>query len=386
MPTYARADVTFERGDGPYLTATDGRRYLDFGAGVAVNALGHSHPKMVKALTEQAAKLWHVSNLYQAPWQERVARKLVDNSFADTVFFCNSGAEAMEACIKLARKYQSSKGTPERYRLLVAGGAFHGRTLATLAAGGQEKHLAGFLPVVEGFDRIPYANMNALRGAITAETAAVLVEPIQGEGGIIPGGLDYLREIRRACDEFGLLMILDEVQTGIGRTGKLFAHQWADIKPDIVGTAKGLGGGFPVGACLATEKAAAGMTPGTHGSTFGGNLLAMAAAETVLDEVLSPGFLDHVQSVGRYLRDTLAGLVGDFPQVFSEVRGSGLMLGLRCVPPNGEVNARLLHHGLITVAAGDNVIRFLPPLIITEAHVDEAAGLMRGALENWLPS
>jgi len=383
MPTYARADIEFVRGEGPYLFSTQGRRYLDFGSGVAVNALGHCHPKLVAALTAQAGRMWHVSNLYNAPWQEKVARKLVDHSFADTVFFCNSGAEAMECCIKMARHFHHNGGYPERNRILVTGGAFHGRTLATLAAGGQERHLAGFDPIVEGFDRVPFGNMNALRGAINGSTGAILVEPVQGEGGIQPASLEYLRDLRRAADEFGLLLILDEVQTGNGRTGKLFAHEWAGITPDILGTAKGLGGGFPVGACLATARAASHMTAGTHGSTFGGNPLAMAVADAVLDEILSEGFLHHVHVVGNILWDQLNLLVRDFPDLFEEARGLGMMLGLKCRVDNYQLKNRLLEAGLLVVPAGDNVVRLLPPLNIDETHVAEAVGLLRQVCEKW---
>jgi acetylornithine/N-succinyldiaminopimelate aminotransferase len=376
MPTYARADLAFERGEGPYLFATDGRRYLDFGAGVAVNALGHAHPRLVAALTAQAEKLWHCSNLYRVPGQERVAAKLIDNSFAETVFFCNSGAEAMEGVIKMMRKYHDATGQPDRDRVIVMEGAFHGRTLATLAAGGQEKHLKGFEPVVDGFDRVPFGNMNMLRQAIGPTTAGILLEPIQGEGGIRPAEIDFLRQTRAAADEFGLLLGFDEVQTGIGRTGKLFAHQWADIAPDIVGAAKGLGGGFPVGAVLATAKAAVGMVPGSHGSTFGGNPLAMAAAGTVLDVVLEDGFLDHVRSIGALLRAELDMLAAAHGAVIEAVRGAGLMLGLKCKPLNTKVVAALLGNGLLTVGAGDNVVRLLPPLIIDEPHVREAVAIL----------
>jgi acetylornithine/N-succinyldiaminopimelate aminotransferase len=385
MPTYARADVAFERGQGAYLWSTDGRRYLDFGAGVAVTALGHCHPRLVAALQDQAAKVWHTSNLYRVPGQERVAARLVANSFADTVFFCNSGAEAMECCIKVARKYHYANGNPQRYRIICATGAFHGRTLATLAAGGQEKHLKGFGPLVPGFDHVPYGNLNSLRDAIGPETAAILVEAVQGEGGVVPGDPDYLRRLRATADEFGLLLMFDEVQTGIGRTGRLFAHQHYDIAPDIVGVAKGLGGGFPVGACLATAKAASGMTAGAHGSTFGGNPLAMAVAETVLDVILEPGFLDEVTRIGALFRAGLERLVADHAQVVTEVRGLGLMLGLKCVLPNTELNARLLANGLLAIPAGDNVVRLLPPLIVREPEVTEALALLERTLSEVAP-
>jgi len=376
MPTYARADLAFERGEGAYLFATDGRRFLDFASGVAVNALGHCHPHMVAALKAQAEKLWHCSNLYRVPGQEKLAGRLIEQSFAETVFFCNSGAEAMEGVIKLCRKYQDETGHPERYRVIVAGGAFHGRTLATIAAGGQEKHLKGFAPKVDGFDHVSYGNLNELRAAITPETAAILVEPIQGEGGVRPASLDYLRSLRTIADEFGLLLAFDEVQTGMGRTGKLFAHQWAGIAPDVMGTAKGLGGGFPVGAILATEKAACGMTAGTHGSTFGGNPLAMAAANAVLDVMLADGFMSHVRAMGDLLWTGLGELVNKYPTILEERRGAGLMLGVKCVVPSGDLSAKLTEKGLLTVGAGDNVIRLLPPLVIEPAHVAEALDIL----------
>jgi acetylornithine/N-succinyldiaminopimelate aminotransferase len=377
MPVYARTDLAFERGEGPYLFDAAGRRYLDFASGVAVTALGHSHPRLLAALTAQLGKVWHTSNIYRVPGQERVAAKLIANSFADTVFFCNSGAEAMEGVIKLCRKYQHDTGHPERYRIITAEGAFHGRTLATIAAGGQAKHLHGFEPTMDGFDHVPWGNLNELRAAITPQTAAILVEPVQGEGGIRPATVDYLRGLRATADEFGLLLAMDEVQTGMGRTGKLFAHEWSGIAPDVMGIAKGLGGGFPVGAVLASEKAAVGMVPGTHGSTFGGNPLAMAAAETVIDVMLEPGFLAHVRDMGALLWTETGKLVEEFPTVVEERRGLGLLLGLKCRPANTEVYKQLLANGLVTVVAGDNVVRLLPPLIIEKQQVDEAAAIMR---------
>jgi len=380
MPTYARADLAFERGEGAWLVSVDGRRYLDFGAGVAVTALGHCHPRLVAALKDQAAKLWHCSNLYRVPGQETVAARLVASSFAETVFFCNSGAEAMEGCIKMARKYHHAAGRPERHRIICAEGAFHGRTLATIAAGGQKKHLEGFAPEVQGFDHVPYGNLNALRDAITPETAAILVEPVQGEGGVIPGDPDYLRRLRAAADEFGVLLILDEVQTGMGRTGRLFAHEHAGITPDIMGVAKGLGGGFPVGAVLATAKAASGMTPGSHGSTFGGNPLAMAAAGAVLDTLLEPGFLAGVEARAASLRAKVEAVCTRFPAVVAEVRGLGMMLGLKSRIPNTELVAKLAANGLLTVGAGDNVVRLLPPLIIGEDEIDEAVLILARTL------
>lgn len=379
MPTYNRADFAIERGEGAYVFTTDGRRFLDFGAGIAVSSMGHAHPRLVAALQAQAAKLWHTSNLYQSPGQQKVAEMLVANSFADSVFFCNSGGEANEGVLKAIRKYHSYNGHPEKYRGIVMEGAFHGRTLATLAAGGQEKHLAGFGPVVDGFDRVPFGNMNALRDAIGPETAAIHLEPIQGEGGIRPASADYLKALRATADEFGLLLTFDEVQTGVGRTGKLFAHQWAGIEPDAIAVAKGLGGGFPVGAILAKEKVAACLTPGSHGTTFGGNPLAMAVAAEVLDLILAPGFLEHVQEMGALLKSELEKVASDYPKLLGPVNGKGLMLGLKCHIPNTEMQAKLTAGGLLTVGAGDNNIRFIPPLIIGPEHVAEAAGILRAA-------
>ncbi|MCA1909885.1 MAG: aspartate aminotransferase family protein [Magnetospirillum sp.] len=376
MPTYARVDVAFERGEGAWLWTTDGRRYLDFGAGVAVTNLGHCHPKLVAALQDQAAKLWHTSNLYRVPGQEKVAAKLVANTFADTVFFCNSGAEANECAIKMARKYHYDSGDKNRTEIICATGAFHGRTLATIAAGGQEKHLKGFDPQMPGFVHVPYGNLNALRDAISEKTAAILVEPVQGEGGIVPGDPDYLKRLRAAADEFGLLLIFDEVQTGMGRTGALFAHQGMGVAPDIMPVAKGLGGGFPVGACLATEKAAKGMVAGAHGSTFGGNPLAMAVAETVLDVMLEPGFMDAVKAKAAKLRQGLDAIAARHGAVIEQVRGLGLMIGLKARIPNTELQARLLANGLLTVGAGDNVVRLLPPLIIGDAEIAEALAII----------
>ena len=380
MPTYARADVAFERGEGAYLWTGDGRRFLDFGSGVAVTALGHCHPHLVKALQDQAGRLWHTSNLYRVTGQETVAATLAQNTFADTVFFCNSGAEANECAIKMARKYHYEGGDKGRYEIVCATGAFHGRTLATIAAGGQEKHLKGFDPHTPGFVHVPYGNLNALRAAITPQTAAILVEPVQGEGGIIPGDPDYLKRLRATADEFGLLLIFDEVQTGMGRTGTLFAHEQSGIAPDIMPVAKGLGGGFPVGACLATEKAARGMTAGAHGSTFGGNPLAMAAAGAVLDVMLAPGFLAEVAHWGQVLRARLADLPERFPTAIEEVRGIGMMIGLKCRIPNTDLQAKLMANGLLTVGAGDNVVRLLPPLIIREREIDEALDILTRTL------
>ncbi len=386
MPVYARADIAFEKGDGAYLWTADGRRYLDFGSGVAVTALGHCHPRLVEALQRQVGLLWHTSNLYRVSGQERVARRLVEQTFADTVFFCNSGAEANECAVKMARKFQSETGHPGRHRILCADNAFHGRTLATIAAGGQEKHLKGFGPRVEGFDHVPFGNLNALRAAIAEDTAAILVEPVQGESGVVPADPAYLRGLRAAADEFGLLLIFDEVQTGMGRTGTFFASQQAGVDPDIMSVAKGLGGGFPVGACLATARAAVGMTAGSHGSTFGGNPLAMAAAEAVLDVMLTPGFLETVAHQSALLRERLEQLCARFSSVIESVRGLGMMLGLKCRLPNTELQSALLANGLLTVGAGDNVVRLLPPLIIGEAEIDEAIAILSKTFSEVMPS
>lgn len=376
MPTYARTDLAFERGEGVYLYASDGRRFLDFGAGVAVVSLGHCHPHLVAALTRQAHTLWHCSNLYRIPGQERLAQRLVDATFADSVFFSNSGAEAMECALKIARKFHDDTGAPERYRVIACTDGFHGRTLATIAAGGQEKHLKGFAPIVDGFDHVRFGNLNEMRAAVTKETAAVVVEAVQGEGGLHVASQDYLRAVRRLCDEFGILMIMDEVQTGIGRTGRLFAHEWAGIAPDVMATAKGIAGGFPMGATLAVEKAAKVMGPGSHGSTFGGNPLATAAANAVLDVLLEPGFLDRVNAVAKRLWQKLGEVARSHPEIIAEVRGAGLMVGMKCVGENLKLVQDLIGEGLLTVPAGDNVVRLLPPLVIENAHVDEAMAIL----------
>jgi acetylornithine/N-succinyldiaminopimelate aminotransferase len=371
LPTYARIDLAFERGEGVWLFATNGERYLDFTSGVAVNALGHAHPHLVAAVTEQANKLWHVSNLYQAPEAERVAQRLCDASFADVVFFCNSGAEAMECTIKTARKYHAANGAPERYRTITFEGAFHGRTLATLAAGGQKKYLDGFGPVVQGFDQVPFGDFEATKAAITPETAAILTEPIMGEGGVRVVEPPFLRALRELCDQNGLLLLFDEVQSGMGRTGELFAHQRVGVEPDIMALAKALGGGFPVGACLATREAAKGMTAGTHGSTFGGNPLAMSAANAVLDVMLEPGFLERVRRIALLFKQRLAEIKDRHPSIIAEVRGEGLLVGLRAAVPVGDLVDAMRAENMITVAAGDNVVRLLPPLIINEQEIAE---------------
>lgn len=375
MATFARAPLAFERGEGVWLYAANGERYLDFTSGVAVNALGHAHPHLVAALTEQAGKLWHVSNLYEIPEAERVAARLCAASFADVAFFCNSGAEAVECAIKTARKYHAAGGRPERYRIITFEGAFHGRTLATLAAGGQQKYLDGFGPVVEGFDQVPFADLEATRRAVGGETAAIMIEPLMGEGGVRVVAPAFLRGLRQLCDGHGLLLIFDEVQSGMGRTGELFAYQRTGVSPDIMSLAKALGGGFPVGACLATAAAAKGMTAGTHGSTFGGNPLAMSAASATLDVMLEPGFLDRVKRMSLVLKQRLAALKDRYPAVIAEVRGEGLLLGLRAVVPAGALVEALRAEHMLAVAAGDNVVRLLPPLIVSEPEI--ADGMAR---------
>jgi acetylornithine/N-succinyldiaminopimelate aminotransferase len=371
MTTFARVDLAFERGEGVWLVTKDGERYLDFTSGVAVNALGHAHPQLVAALTEQAQKVWHVSNLYEIPESERVAARLCAASFADVVFFCNSGAEAVEGAIKTARKYHAVNGQSERYRIITFEGAFHGRTLATLAAGGQRKYLEGFGPVVDGFDQVPFADLEAVKTAIGPATAAIMIEPLMGEGGVRTVEPSFLRALRELCDRDGLLLIFDEVQSGMGRTGELFSYQRTGVTPDIMALAKALGGGFPVGAVLATSAAAKGMTPGTHGSTFGGNPLAMSAANATLDVMLAPGFFDHVKKIGILLKQRLAEIKDRYPSLIAEVRGEGLLIGLRAIVPAGDLVNALRAEKMLAVAAGDNVVRLLPPLIISEQEIAE---------------
>jgi acetylornithine/N-succinyldiaminopimelate aminotransferase len=383
MPTYARADVVFERGEGPYLYATDGRRFLDFAAGVAVTALGHAHPYLIKALTEQANKVWHTSNLFRVAGQESLAKRLTELTFADTVFFTNSGAEAWECGAKVVRKYHYENGNPQKTRIITFEQAFHGRTLASISAAKQEKLVKGFGPLLDGFDQVAFGNLNELRNAITPETGGICVEPIQGEGGIRAGSVEFLRGLREVCDEFGLLLFFDEIQTGVGRTGKLFAHEWAGITPDVMAVAKGIGGGFPLGACLATERAASGMTAGTHGSTYGGNPLATAVGNAVLDLVTAPGFLDGVQRISGILQGRLTDLIAKHPGFFLELRGQGLLLGLKVAPPVGDVVAKLRANGMLSVPAGDNVVRLLPPLIIGEQQVDEAIAILDQTAREW---
>ncbi len=378
--TFARAHLAFERGEGVRLFTQDGDEYLDFAAGIAVNSLGHAHPHLVDALTSQASKLWHVSNLYEIPGQERLAQRLCDATFAEKVFFTNSGAEALECAFKTARRYHYQNGNPERVNILTFEGAFHGRTLATIAAGGQEKYLEGFGPKAPGFLQLPFGDEQAVIDAVNDETAAILIEPIQGEGGIRPATGPFLNFLREICDQNGILLIYDEVQTGVGRTGKFFAYEWSGAAPDLMAVAKGIGGGFPLGACLATEDAAKAMVAGTHGTTYGGNPLAMAVGNAILDVVLEEGFLENVRDVALYLRQQLAGLVDSFPDLLEEVRGEGLLLGLKCKAVNMDVMAAFKDEGLLSVPAGDNVVRLLPPLIITIDDVREANTKMQKAL------
>ncbi|WP_184012799.1 acetylornithine transaminase [Rubricella aquisinus] len=372
MPTYARAPLSFEKGEGPWLITESGERYLDMGAGIAVAALGHAHPALVAALEEQARRLWHTSNLYNIPNQQALAERLVEHTFADTVFFTNSGTEATECAVKMARKYHHAKGQPERHRIITFQGSFHGRTLGMISAAGAEKLTKGFGPLLPGFDILPFGDHDALTAAITDETAAIMIEPVQGEGGILPVPPQCLKGLRDLCDQHGILLIMDEIQCGMGRTGKLFAHEWSGITPDIMAVAKGIGGGFPLGACLATEDAASGMTAGTHGTTYGGNPLACAVGIAVVDEMLKDGFLDHVSRLAGHMRQGLEGLIAAHPDVFELVRGEGLMIGVKCKVPNIDVvNAGYAAH-ILTVPGGDNVIRILPPLNLTIEEVDEA--------------
>jgi acetylornithine/N-succinyldiaminopimelate aminotransferase len=374
LPTYARVDLAFERGVGAWLFTAEGERYLDFTSGVAVNAFGHAHPYMVAALTEQAKKLWHVSNLYRIQEGERLADRLCALSFADTVFFQNSGAEAIECAIKMARKYQSASAKPERYRIVTFEGAFHGRTLAAIAATGNMKYLEGFGPPVEGFDQVPYADLDATKKAIGPQTGAIMIEPVMGEGGVRVVPHAFLKALRQLCDRHGLLLIFDEIQTGIGRTGDVFAYQHTDVTPDIMTLAKALGGGFPIGASLATAEASKGMTTGTHGSTFGGNPLAMAVGNAAIDLVTADGFIENVRKMSLLLKQRLAELKDGHASVIAEVRGEGLLIGLRMVPPASAMVDELRAEKMITVAAGDNVVRLLPPLIVGEEEISHAIG------------
>src|SRR5436309_6127075 len=371
FPTYARADVAFVRGEGAYLFDEGGRRYLDFGAGVAVNALGHAHPHLVEALREQAGKLWHTSNLYRVPGQEKLARRLIDATFADTVFFTNSGAEAVECAIKTARRYHFANGRPEKHNLITFSNAFHGRTMATISATDQAKMIDGFAPLLPGFKVVEFNDLDAALAAIDENTAGFLLEPIQGEGGIRPGTHEFLSGLRAACDEHDLMLVFDEVQCGVARTGALYAYQHYGVEPDIMATAKGIGGGFPMGACLASEKAAGGMVIGTHGSTFGGNPLAMAAGQAVFDIIANEEFLADVRQKGERLRSALEQMIPNHDHLFDSVRGVGLMLGVKMKTDSRAFVNYLRTKGLLTVAAGDNVMRIVPPLVIEEEHIRE---------------
>lgn len=379
MGTYGRINVVFDRGEGSWLIAKNGDRYLDFGSGIAVNALGHANPRLIKALSDQAARLWHTSNLYRIDGQEKLAENLVANTFADKVFFCNSGAEACEGAIKLARRYQFAKGHPERYRVVTFQGSFHGRTLATISASGNPKHLEGFGPEMPGFDHVPFGDHEATRAAVGPETAAIMIEPIMGEGGIRDVPPQCLQGLRELCDKHGLLLIIDEVQTGVGRTGKLFAHEWAGIKPDVMAIAKGIGGGFPLGAVLATEEAAQGMVPGTHGSTFGGNPLAVAVGNEVLTTVLEPGFLENVRDKALRLRQELARLQDEHPDAIEAIRGNGLLIGVKLKLPLADVVNACFDEKLLTVVAGDNVMRLIPPLNVTDEEMVDAVNRLSAA-------
>jgi len=379
MPTYAPSDLAFERGEGVYLYSVEGKKYLDFCSGIAVTALGHGHPHLVQALKDQAGKVLHFSNLYRIPAQEKMAERLVEQSFASSVFFCNSGAEAVECGLKNVRRYHHENGNPARNRIITCTNSFHGRTLATISAAKQEKHMAGFAPMLDGFDQVAFGNLNEMRAMITDETAAILVEPVQGEGGINYAAEDYLNKLRETADEYGLLLFLDEVQTGMGRTGKLFAYQWSEIEPDVLAIAKGLGGGFPVGACLANDKVSSSMAPGSHGSTFGGNPMAMAAANAVLDVMLQDGFLDHVLEMSTILQNGLKDTAVAHPEALGTVRGKGLLAGVEFKGTNTDLVKKLEEKGLLTVVAGNSVVRFIPPLIVEKPHIDEAIGLLHEA-------
>ena len=383
LPTYNRAPFTFVKGEGSWLIEADGRRFLDLGAGIAVNALGHAHPALVEVLTDQAQNLWHVSNLYQIPAQQKLADSLVEHTFADTVFFTNSGTEACELAVKMARKHFFDLGQPERVEILTFEGAFHGRSAAGIAAAGSEKMTKGFGPLLPGFQSVRWGDHDALTAAASQEhVAAILVEPVQGEGGIRPVPDQCLKGLRDLCDEHGILLIFDEVQCGVGRTGRLFAHEWAGISPDIMMVAKGIGGGFPLGAVLATEAAANGMTAGTHGSTYGGNPLGCAIGAKVLEIVGDEAFLADVNRRAGLLRQKLEGLVAAHPDAFEAVRGSGLMLGLKCKAPNLDVVRASYDEELLTVPAADNVVRLLPALNITDDEIAEAVARLDRAASN----
>ena len=378
MPTYNPFDVIFERGEGSYLFDKDGKKYLDFSSGLAVTALGHSHPKLVEALHSQVDKLWHLSNMFRIPAQEKLAERLVDETFADSVFFTNSGVEAIECAMKLARKYYHDNNQPERYRIITFENSFHGRSLATIAAAGKEKLVNGFGPMPDWFDHVPFLDLAALEAVISDETAALMIEPIQGEGGIRLVSDEDMRALRQIADDRGLLLILDEVQCGMGRTGKLFAHEWSGIKPDIITIAKGIGGGFPVGACLATSRVATVLSTGSHGTTYGGNPLAMAVGNAVLDEILSPGFLDNIDRVSGMLMEGLQALKRKYEGIILDIRGKGLMIGVECSLPIRPLQKNLIETGMIAAAAGPKILRLLPPLNIKDEEITEALEKLDG--------
>jgi acetylornithine/N-succinyldiaminopimelate aminotransferase len=387
MPVYPRCGVRPVRGEGVYLIGERGERYLDFASGIAVNLLGHGHPHLTRAIQDQAATLMHVSNLYGSPQGEALAQRLVDNSFADTVFFTNSGAEAVECAIKTARRYHFAGGNPPKTTLITFKNAFHGRTIGTISATDQEKLRSGFDPLLPGFKVVAFDDLDAAIGAIDDQTAGFLLEPVQGEGGIRPASQAFMQGLRRICDEEDLMLVLDEVQCGVARTGTLYAYEQYGIEPDILASAKGIGGGFPMGACLATEKAARGMVVGTHGSTYGGNPLAMAAGSAVLDVVLEPGFLEHVRAMGDRLRQALEQMIPNHDHLFEGVRGMGLMLGVKLKSDSRAFVAHLRdHHGLLTVAAGDNVVRILPPLTIDESHIAECLEKLSAGARDYAPA
>ena len=383
LPNFVRADLPFSHGDGAWLWTEDGRKFLDFGAGIATSSLGHAHPHLVATIARQASMVMHVSNLYRVPQAERLAQRLVDRSFADSVFFCNSGAEANEGMIKMMRKAMSATGREERVRIICFEGAFHGRTLGTLAAGSNENYRKGFGPVPGGFDHVPLNNMNAVRDAITPETCGIIIEPIQGDGGVRKADIRFMQDLRAVCDEYGILLGLDEVQTGMGRTGRLFAHEWAEIEPDVMALAKGIGGGFPLGAVLAKEATARHLTPGTHGTTYGGNPLACAAGNAVLDVISAPGFLENIDRKAKRLRAGLEAVARNNPAVFTDVRGDGLLLGLKCVPPQADVQNACVEAGLLTLPASENVLRLTPPLIVTDDQCDRACEMINSACAPW---
>jgi acetylornithine/N-succinyldiaminopimelate aminotransferase len=386
LPVYNRADISFERGEGPYLFSHTGDRYLDFAAGIAVNAFGHAHPHLVKALQSQAEKVWHVSNIFRIPDGERLAQRLCGISFANTVFFTNSGMEAIECGVKIVRKYFTHTGQPQKTRFICFQGNFHGRGMTAISASKTEKMAGGFGPLLDAFDQVPFGDLKAVEAAITPATASILVEPVQGEGGMRAGTPEFMQGLRALCDKHGLLLFLDEIQCGMGRTGKMFAYEWSGIKPDVMAIAKALGGGFPMGACLASEKAAVGMTPGTHGSTYGGNPLAMAVGNAVLDLMEKPDFLPRVTQVGQYFWNKIEDVKKSYQGLFNDHRGKGLMQGLRCTQPDDSTKlvGALRKNGFLCVGASDNVIRLLPPLIIEEKHVDEAVAILHKTITAYL--